>query len=790
MLLLYISLMVAMGLGAIRFDFGWGKENPLEPGDPIRMSMEALKEEFGGNDMLAILYKPKDGDLFSSRTLRVVHSLHTELEGLINKRDKVSPITAYLDEVNSIIHANYTEVEGDSISFEAFIGDNLPKNSEQSDLLRQKALGHPDYKRTFFSSDLSIGGMWLRTKFRSFRKSEQEIAAGGPSDSPYKTHSFGEYLSFERAVGELVTQPRYAEHLEFLPSTWGAVFRKDVFEPQMNLAMLTSLLMGALVLLLLFHSLSAMAWTFVVMTSSSLTIVGLAGWLGMVIDLELYIVVGLVNVAALADSIHVLSGFVYFRRKGHPFEESMRAVFEKTGLACLLTSVTTAIGLASLYFIPITTIKNMGVLGAAGVIVAFLYTVFLLPILMHIRAPQEAKVKAASLSQSVVGQGASRIQRLLSALDGWTCAHPKGVVLVFVGLGAFFVAGASKVVVNTNMAEQYKEATSVRQVIETVNTSFGGTGNLELVVDTQEQDGLTDPRILNLMANMERFLQQEYPALGVKAYSLVNIVKDTYRKFNEDKPEFYRIPSSPTLLSQLYLMISSGNPDELGRVVNDELSLARMSIRLKDPGSGVSVEIVERVQKEIDKQVKELRADFPELRVTLTGNAAFFSKLHDYISWSQIRSFGLAFLIISLILVVIFGSLKVGLLAVVPNAFPALTIFGVMGWMDVPLGLTTLLVAPVVIGIAVDDTIHFLTHYTLELKEHGSIRHALGKSTKEVGQAIFFTSVVLGISFLAFVPISHLGISRFGFLAVLAIVAAFVADLVLLPALCLLFRAR
>ena len=148
------------------------------------------------------------------------------------------------------------------------------------------------------------------------------------------------------------------------------------------------------------------------------------------------------------------------------------------------------------------------------------------------------------------------------------------------------------------------------------------------------------------------------------------------------------------------------------------------------------------------------------------------------------------YLDISIILVGIFGSFRMGLIAIIPNAFPMLTVFGLMGWADMKLNTTTLFTAPIIIGVAVDDTIHFLTHYRLSLAKGQSIDESIKSTLREVGQAIFFTTLILISLFICFIPTSHVGVTHFGILAVIAVIAALISDLILLPALCRVFNLK
>lgn len=178
----------------------------------------------------------------------------------------------------------------------------------------------------------------------------------------------------------------------------------------------------------------------------------------------------------------------------------------------------------------------------------------------------------------------------------------------------------------------------------------------------------------------------------------------------------------------------------------------------------------------------DIKAQHPNFKITLTGQLAMSTRLSSYVTSSQIKSFGIALAVITLLMPLIVGSFTTGIIAMLPNIFPILALFGVMGFLDIPLEVHTLLVAPIIIGIAVDDTIHFLTHFQMERAYVASVEEAIHNIYKEIGQAITFTSVVLSLGFLIFVTSSSLGITYFGALSALAMVTALACDLLLLPA--------
>lgn len=270
--------------------------------------------------------------------------------------------------------------------------------------------------------------------------------------------------------------------------------------------------------------------------------------------------------------------------------------------------------------------------------------------------------------------------------------------------------------------------------------------------------------------------------------SLVNVVKESFRVLNNDRQKFYRIPSDPAVLGQVLFLFENANPKDRKRLVTDDYSKARIGLNIVNAGSIEALEMMESIQAFIDQRFRQLETTYPELQVTLTGNLALLSIMVDYIAWAQIKSFGLALIVISVILLMVLGSSKAGVIALAPNLFPILASFGLMGLFNIPLHADTLIVAPIIIGLAVDDTIHFLTHYRLEYGKSKDIFSAAVKAIREAGQAITFTSLILSSGFLVFLLSFHNGLSRFGIFAAIAVMTALISDLFLLPALCKMCR--
>ena len=797
-LLLYVILMSFLAAGIPRFAFSWANDDMFGKDDPVQISLDRIKDLFGGTVTLGMVYKPVDGELFSARSLGALKNIHDVLdaESARGENDPENSLR-FLTEVESLINTSFTEVDRDSIRFRDFIGDELPQNAEQSRLLREQALDEPEYPRVLLSDNMEYGMLVLRTNLDAVPLVDNELDAlegfdeneleGQDEQEPqFVENGLVDYADFEKQVWRLLSEERFSKDLVFMHPGWGAFYQNDVWAVEYQRALLISLIVSLLLTWLLLGSLRAVIWPILIFVSSIVGVLGLAGWTAWPIDLSLYIAFGLVSVAAIADVVHVLSGYLFFHQQGKQHSEVMRSVFSKTALACLLTSITTAIGVFSLFFIKLRVIQTMGLLSGIGVMFAFLLTIFLLPVLLNWFPPRPPK----SNEKPKVTLLLRVVKHLLNGIERVSTEYPKGVIVLFAAAGLLLILGIARIEIDTVFSEYYPPESPVRKTINLIDEQFLGTGNMEILLETETEGVFRDPDVLLALEEIKQWIETSYPKLVTHNWTLNNQLKQTHRKLNENREEYYTVPDNPQLVSQLLVLIEGGDYENLERLVSLDYANARMSISLKTIGSKKSVELLKVVQPGIEKILLPLKERYPELKVTLTGGVGAWARVFDAISWSQIQSFGLAFLIISLIMFGIFGSVKLGLVAILPNTFPMLTVFGLMGWLDFNLDITTLMTAPIIIGIAVDDTIHFITHYRLSLLKGASISEAIHATLHEVGQAIIFTTLILMSIFLFFIPVSHVGVSRFSILAVIAVFSALLADLFLLPALCRVLRVR
>ncbi len=273
--------------------------------------------------------------------------------------------------------------------------------------------------------------------------------------------------------------------------------------------------------------------------------------------------------------------------------------------------------------------------------------------------------------------------------------------------------------------------------------------------------------------------------------SLVNVVKTTNQVLNENRAEMYKIPQDRKALEEVLFLFNNGNPDDRRNLVSDDYRKASIHLSVRNTHFTKYRDLINLVESEKNQIFKPLAELYPKMDIRVTGPVVMEVHQELYVTESLYRSFFITLAVISAILLFLFGSIRVGFLcALIPNLLPITIILGLMGILGFPLDTFTLVVVPVVIGIAVDDTIHFLTHYKLELQKYGNVKEALKHTLNEIGQSVIFTSLILSSGLFFMTWASSIPISRFGMLAGIAILAAMIADLLLLPVLCQLLNVR
>lgn len=815
----FFIMLFGFGFGATKFELDLSDESMFPKEDPTRIAYDFFRGQFGGDEVVYIVYKPRDGELFSQASLSAVRGLQEELLNyrLNLKQGEHTPLDHMVD-VTSLVNVSFLEASDDALISRQFIGDRFPTTQQEREALRHTALTHPDYLLNYISKDGQYGGIVIRTDFRARRVDQQSgeavvanrdnaldaldfdniditavaaepVVNNGKKVRPqFEKAPVEQYAAFTNSIYDIINKPQYKSVLEFNP-VGAPVINEIVYKTlaqQANIATVFALLLVIASLLLLFRSLAAVVWPVVIVVVSAVLTLATLGWLGISMNLMVNVTILLVMVVGVANAVHILSGYHRFRSQQIEHRQALRMAYEQSGLAVLLTNITTLVGMLSLYLVPIEMVQTFGFSAALGVTFAYLITIVYLPIMIELWRPFSKRHEKRLAQQ---GNELHLVQRFLRAIEPWSYRAPKINISVFILITMIFLVGLSKIEINSNMLNLFESSHPMRQMYNLVDEKMAGSSNLEIMIDMGKENALKDPRLLNIMAEVQQYLDNRLPHEILKTHSLVDIVKDSNKALNGGRAEFYSIPQNSAVLDQTIFLFNNANPNDRRKVVSDDYRQARISVNMVNAGSKRYVEILKIIQPDIQKIFAPLKSDYPAMEVTVTGGMTIISKMIDYLSKSQIQGFGAALAIITMILFVAFQSRKLGFIAILPNLFPLIVMYGLMGFLGIPLDVDSLIVAPLMIGIVVDDTVHFLTHYRAAVIKHGDIIKAIQSAFREVGQAITFTTIILATSFLAFAWLDHQGLKHFGQLSALAITSALIADLFLLPALLVLFKA-
>jgi predicted RND superfamily exporter protein len=437
-----------------------------------------------------------------------------------------------------------------------------------------------------------------------------------------------------------------------------------------------------------------------------------------------------------------------------------------------MTCLTTAGGLVSFAAAEIAPIADFGVFAPVGVVMALLFTGTLLPALTAVFPMREERGRAqrANLVFS---------QRLLVRTGDFATAHAPSITLVSAGLLCAALLGASLLRFSHNPVEWFPEDDPFRQSADLLNRELRGAVFMELLVDTGRENGLQDPEVLKRMEEIRSYasaVQLRDIYVG-KIIGVTDVVKETHQALNENRSEYYEIPGDALLVAQELLLFENSGSDDLEDLVDSRFSKGRMTLK---------VPFVDAVQYRdfIDTttaRFTEILGDDVEL--TVTGLMVVMGRTINAVIGTMVRAYLIALAIITPLLVLLIGRVRIGLIAMIPNLTPIILTLGLMGWAGIPIDAFTLLIGSIAIGLAVDDTIHFMHNFRRYFEASGDVRYAVHETLASTGQALLYTSLVLSAGFFIYMFATMHNLFYFGLLTGLTIILAFLADLILAPAL-------
>jgi predicted RND superfamily exporter protein len=329
----------------------------------------------------------------------------------------------------------------------------------------------------------------------------------------------------------------------------------------------------------------------------------------------------------------------------------------------------------------------------------------------------------------------------------------------------------------------------IKQSFNTVDEHLGGSASVQLLVDGQDGRGMRDLELLRGLAKLEKhiyaFSDPWKSGLTIgHSMSILDVVRETNQTFHGGAAKHYRLPEDERGISDMLFMFESAGPAELRQLATNDLGRSQMTFRTRFIDATSYQPLVEHLEAGIKVHIP------PGRQVRPTGTVYTLLSTIGSLIWDLLKSFGLAFVVITLIMMILLGGFKLGAIAMVPNLLPIVSILAFMGVAGIPIDMSTILIASISIGVAVDDTIHLLHHYRVNLVSTGNVETSIRRAMNHSGRAMVTTSVILVMGFAAYLGASVANVQRFGLLVSLTAILALLIDLIFAPALLRTFYGR
>jgi predicted RND superfamily exporter protein len=759
LLLMVAATLVALS-GVARIGFDGSLASLSVADDPARLYNEEVRREFGDEEIgIALLESANVYTPANVEALRDLTDALAKVPGVV----RTLSIANASDPVADVFHAPALLLPG-------------PVTEAAVAHLRERVAANPIYVPNLVAADGRAAAVTVFFKNAVTTDDEaevdrrvQEVLAGYRGDGRihYTGMSHIRVQAVERMQSDL---------LGFLPA---------------------SLALMAVVLYGIFRSVRATILPLGALALDVGCLVGLMGWFGEPITLATLVLPSLLLVIGGSYAIHIVDAYLELVRRPGAGDLTSEEIFTGTlgevALPVFVSAVTNAIGFGSLAIHPIPAIAGLGKFAVLGIAVVTLGCVFGIPLALLSLPGRRLGQGDEATAPGEDGQDAQartpRLERAVQAV-GAICVDHRLKVLTGAALVTCLAAwGGSRVQVDTDFLKAFRRDSPVRQSFEAIQSKLAGPNPISVVIYGPEPGYFRDIVALRRVKAFQEFvegLDGVDESLSLVDYldeldlGLQNAGGETI--LNEATGEIFESPPpksfwvAPDKQLPAVLQLVAANPRSFSGVVDKDFQRLHLTLRTSLTGSLETSRLVEQVRE-------YAREAFPRgVELKMTGTLVVMASISDRILQGQVESTAVAYGIIFILLSFLFLSMRVGLMAMIPNVIPNVVFFGIMGFGGIELNLATSIIAAVALGISVDDTVHYMARLNRVVKRMDTQREALLATLHIVSRPVIATTVTLAAGFLVMVSSSFVIISTFGWLTAVTMMVALVTNLFLVPA--------
>lgn len=703
----------------------------------------------------------------------------------------------------NILSATDVKVSSDVIDIgPASPGGKAPQNDSDIAKLKQRVLSNPNYWNSIISKDGKTTAIVVTIKNYS---SDKMIREGMTEEKKREIKNFLETYRREIAfcAERIIRQQRVLDKSSGINIEYhlagGPVFASqyvDYVVRDSALFLPLTLIVISLMLILVYRNLRGVVLPLGIVIISIIWTFGMIEIVGAKLTLVSTILFPLILVIGLAVVVHIInqyheevsnillnrkSAFNRYLFEGKPkelkekYKKEKRTAIENTIrhmiVPCFWTSATTSIGFGSLGISKVIPVAQTGIFAAWGVMATFVVAIILTPILLGIAPVSKRKAKKPFEGGILF--------RILRRMAGFNNRNKGKILIVSAILTVISIYFITKVVAETNLRKYFKEDSPIHIAHKFMEEKLSGITTVEFSIETKNKGDIKNPEVMKaIFSFQEKLTERQYIS---KTFGITDTVCMMNQAMHEGDLSYYRVPDQRNEIAQYLLLYEQGG--SLDAIVDTTYSFTYVTARFHNMGSRKIRNVVEEIMSEAPEFFSGL-----DVKVTPSGVTWLGVLLEKYIVEGQLKSFAMAMTIITVFMFFFLRSAGLGLAAIAPNIFPILLTLGFMGLAKIPINLATCMVPSIAIGIAVDDTIHFLNRYRRERKKAENENQAIKKVMATTGQAMVLTSVILFSGFIILLLSSFNPNIYFGALTALTMITALLGDLVLLPSIMIYFK--
>jgi len=550
-----------------------------------------------------------------------------------------------------------------------------------------------------------------------------------------------------------------------------AYFQDELVEMQKNEIVMSTFISGFLIIFILMFIFRKPIGVWIALTSIGLGLLyflGIIGLLGRELNIMAALYPVLMLIVGTSDVIHIMSKYVDELKRGKDKRTAMVITIKQIGLATLFTSITTAIGFATLMTSNVRPIRDFGANAALGVLVAY-FTVILFTTCVLTLFSKEQIIKETAENDFW--------NKLMTSWYGKTLSHGKlitGISVVFVAM-CFY--GMSQITMNYSVEDSLPINAQLTDDFLYFEKKYSGFRPIEFAITVKDDELTADSyEVLSEVSKIEDKLYENPNFRSIIGMS--TIYKSLERMNKGNRADAFKFPESERDFKKSQRLVERMTGNESSIMISKDKKKTRISTRIADIGA----ESIKKEGREIDQWINE-NIDTSMISVKRTGTGLLIDKNAEYIRDNLLQGLLIALILVSLLMALLFRDWKILLVALVPNFVPVIFAAGLLGFFGIQLDAGVSIIFAIVFGIAVDDTIHFLSKYKLARDAENTVEEAIKITFEETGKAITFTTIILFFGFLVMLFSNHPPSVTVGMLISVTLVAALICDLFLLPVL-------